>query len=118
MVNTRATIGSHSPQGLEEDAQSQQATQEGIVSKTLDMVIAKEEMNPEAEGKMIIDKMEIIGVTEAQAEKGGAMVQLELNVTDMVADKGGGPEDTARRFQTWGILLQATSQLMNQVINQ
>ena len=62
--------------------------------------------------------MEIIGVTETQAEKGGAMGKLELNVTDMAADKGGGPENTARRFQTWGILLQATPQKMNQDLQQ
>ena len=41
------------------------------------------------------------------------MVQLELNAMDMAADKGGGPENTAGRLQTWGILLQATSQKMN-----
>ena len=114
MGTTRATIGSHRPQGLEEEAQGQLATQEGIESKTLDMVIAQEEMNPEAEGKMNIDRMEIIGVIEARAEKGGAMGQIELDVTDMAADKGGGPENTARRLQTWGILLQATPQMMNQ----
>ena len=34
-----------------------------------------------------MDRMEIIGVIEARAEKGGAMGQIELDVTDMAADK-------------------------------
>ena len=66
--NTRAMIGSHRPQGQEEEAQGQLATLEGIGSKTQDMDIAPEGMNLEEEGMMTTDRKEIIGVTEALAE--------------------------------------------------
>ena len=114
MDNTRTMTGSHNPQGLAEEVQDQQATQEGTGSKTLVMVTAQGEMIPEAEEKMNIDKMEIIEVIGVQAEKEITMGQPEPNDMVMAADKGRGPEDTARRFQTWGILLQATPQKINQ----
>ena len=53
-------------------------------------------------------------VIEARAEKEITMEQLEHTDMVMARGKGGGPEDTARRFLTWGILQQATPQITNQ----
>ena len=76
------------------------------------MAITLEEeggITPEGEEKMKTDKMEVIEVIGVQAEMEGIMELQEL--TDMVmedttaADKGGVPEDSARRLHAWGSLL-------------
>ena len=74
---------------------------------------------PEAGGKIDTDRIAtdkmVIEQREVRAGKEEETMELrELAVMAM----GGGPEDTARRFQTWGIPLQATPQSLNQVITQ
>ena len=114
MANTKGMTGNQKTQGQAGVAQDQQATLEEIMlrNKTMGMDITLEEeegIAPEGEEKKKTDKMVVIEVIGVRAEMGGTMEQQEL--TDMVmedttaADKGGVPEDSARRLHAWGSLL-------------
>ena len=67
--------------------------------------ITPEGRTPETEGRIDMDRIATdrmdIGQIEAPAEKGEEIAGLVMAIE-------GEPENTARGFQTWGILLQAT----------
>ena len=70
--------------------------------------ITPEGRTPETEGRIDIDRTATdrmdIGQIEVLAEKGEEISELR----GLVMAIEGEPENTARGFQTWGILLQAT----------
>ena len=106
--NIEAMNGNQDPLGLA-GVPDPQATSGGIENRDQD--ITPEGRIPETEWRIDIDRTATdrmdIGQIEALAGKGEEISELRGLV---VMAMEGEPENTARGFQTWGILLQATLQ--------